>query len=65
MVINLLALSPEQSEFAFGDPGSYYHAITLDEQSNSIQRGGFGRTDSSSLSMSYCHFAPLLLELPT
>lgn len=65
MVINLLApLSPERSEVAFGEPGSHYHAITLNQQTNSIQRGDARRTDSSSISMSHCHFVSLLLRVP-
>lgn len=40
MLINLHALPPKQREVTFGEPGSHYHAITLDQQTNSIQRGG-------------------------
>lgn len=46
MVINLLALSPEHSEVAFGEPESHYHATTQDQQTNSIQQGDARKTDS-------------------
>lgn len=39
MVINPLALSPEHSEVAFGEPERHYHATTQDLQTNSIQQG--------------------------
>ncbi|KAK2906006.1 hypothetical protein Q8A73_009949 [Channa argus] len=31
MIINLLALSPEHSEVAFGEPESHYHTLTQDQ----------------------------------